>query len=54
MHDRILMEDFAKVQRLTRFKLENIIEEMSFHYFARRQNMVVQKLFNESSIVAIK
>jgi hypothetical protein len=27
---------------------------MSFHYFARRQNMVVQKLFNESSIVAIK
>jgi hypothetical protein len=27
MHDRILMEDFAEVQRLTRFKLENIIEE---------------------------
>jgi hypothetical protein len=27
MHERILVEDFAQVQRLTRFKLENIIEE---------------------------
>jgi hypothetical protein len=27
MHDWILVEDFAEVQRLTRFKLENKIEK---------------------------